>query len=390
MAARLQGFLDLFSVTDGGALEHPAVFGVEAADDAHPEALPRRRSCAVLFPDLVQQPLLLADPDADVLPVELQDQLLGLGGEPQLDCAGDHPSQTRVGLQAGDRRRIDAHRRDARNEVGDGELLDAVLAERRQDVRDVFHERPVRADDENAAPGVALAFRVDQPRGAVEADSGLAGAGAALDDERTVGRMRDQPVLVGLDRRDDVAHVAFAAPLQLFEQEVADARTVERGAVESLVGDVEQLASLRAEAAAERDALRILRRRRVERPRGGRLPVDDDLVALVVVHPAAADVERPLDRFEVEPAEEEAAFGVLEGREPFRRPGIERGLRDFAVGGIGSAHDDVAHPLEAGVGVVDVRLLRFQFRMAHGPSVRNPSSAAQTLCFRNTSGVRPA
>ena len=232
-------------------------------------------------------------------------------------------------------------------------------------MRDVLHEGAVRPDDQHAAAGIALAFGVDQPRRAVEADRRLAGAGAALDDERTVRRMGDQPVLIGLDRRDDVAHVAFAGPLQLFEQEVADTRAVECRAVEGLVGDVEQLASLRAEAAAERDALRILRRRRVERARGRRLPVDDDLVALVVVHPAAADVQRPLDRLEVEPAEEEAALGVLEGGEPLHGPGVECGLRDLAVGGVGSAHDDVAHVLEALVGVVDVRLLRFQLGVAH-------------------------
>ena len=226
----------------------------------------------------------------------------------------------------------------------------------------------------------------------MEADRGLAGARAALDHERTIGRMRDQPVLVGLDRGDDVAHVAFAAPLQLFEQEVADARTVERRAVEGLVGDVEELASLRPEAPAERDALRILRGRRVERSRGGRLPVDDDLVALVVVHPAAADVERPLDRFEVEPAEEEAAFGVLEGGEPFRRPGIERGLRDFTVGGIGSTDHDVAHALEAGVGVVDVRLLGFQFRMTHASEsigvTITPPGRLESAAARPASGQR--
>ena len=177
--------------------------------------------------------------------------------------------------------------------------------------------------------------------------------------------MGDQAVLVGLDRRDDVAHVAFAGALELLEQEVADARAVERRAVERLVGDVEQLPSLGAKAAAERDALRVLRRRRVERPRRRRLPVDDDLVALVVVHPAAADVQRTLDRLEVEPAEEQAAFGVLEGGEPFHRPRVECRLRDLAVGGIGRTHDDVAHPLETRVRVVDVRLLRLQLWVAH-------------------------
>ena len=189
------------------------------------------------------------------------------------------------------------------DELGDRELRDAVLAERRQDVRDVLHEGAVRADDEHAAAGVLLALGVDQPRRAVQADRGLAGAGAALDHERPLGRAGDQAVLVGLDRRDDVAHVRVAAALELLEQEVAHAGAVERRAVERLVGDVEQPAALSPEAPAQRHALRILRRRRVERSRGGRLPVDDDLLALVVVHPAAADVERALDGLEVEAAE---------------------------------------------------------------------------------------
>ena len=244
-------------------------------------------------------------------------------------------------------------------------LRDAVLAERGQHVGDVLHEGAVRADDEHAAAGVALALGVDEPGRPVQADGRLAGAGTALDHERPVRVVGDQPVLVGLDRRDDVAHVSVAAAVELLEQEVADAGAVERRAVERLVGDVEQLPSLGAEAAAQRDALRILRRGRVEGPCRRRLPVDDDLVALVVVHPAAADVERPLDRFEVEPAEEEAALGVLEGREPLRRPGVERRLSDLAVGGVGGAADDLAHPLEARVGVVDVRLLGLEVGVAH-------------------------
>ena len=176
-----------------------------------------------------------------------------------------------------------------------------------------------------------LALRVEQPRGAVQADRGLAGAGAALDHERRVRVVRDQPVLVGLDRRDDVAHVHVAVALELLEQEVADGGTVDDRAVERLVGDVEQPAAVGAEAPAQRDAVRILRRRRVERARGRRLPVDDDLPLLVVVHPAAADVERARHRLEVEPAEAEPALRVLERAQALRRPGVHRRLRDLAV-----------------------------------------------------------
>ena len=89
----------------------------------------------------------------------------------------------------------------------------------------------------------------------MQADGGLAGARAALDDERRCRLGRDQPVLVCLDRRDDVAHVEVAVPLELLEQEVADSRTVEDRAVERLVGDVDQPPAVGAEAAAEADAV---------------------------------------------------------------------------------------------------------------------------------------
>src|SRR5438067_1827506 len=84
---------------------------------------------------------------------------------------------------------------------------------------------------------------------------------------------------------------------------------LDRGAVERLVGDVEQPALLGAIAAAHGDALRLLRRRGVERPRRGRLPVDDERVVLVVVDPAAADVERPRRPVERQPAEDEPPLG---------------------------------------------------------------------------------
>ena len=66
-----------------------------------------------------------------------------------------------------------------------------------------------------------------------------------------VGSARDQAVLVGLDRRDDVAHVRVAVALELLEQEVADGGAVDDRAVERLVGDVEQPPPVGAEAAAQ-------------------------------------------------------------------------------------------------------------------------------------------
>ena len=89
---------------------------------------------------------------------------------------------------------------------------------------------------------------------------------------------------------------------------------------------------MRAEAAAEGDALRVGGRRRVERPGRRRLPVDDEDLVPVVVHPAAPDVERSRRPVDVEAAEDEAAVGVLEGAQPAARPRLERERGDLAVG----------------------------------------------------------
>ena len=87
------------------------------------------------------------------------------------------------------------------------------------------------------------------------------------------------------------------------------------------------------------------------------------------MHPAAADVQRLLDRLEVEPAEKQPALGVLEGRETACAPGLERERRDLLVGGGCGARGDVAHLLEARVRVVDVRLLGRKIGVAHASSV---------------------
>ena len=258
---------------------------------------------------------------------------------------------------------------DAVDELPDRALFDRVLAECGQDVRDVFHERAVRPDHEDAAVVQPLVRRVEQPRGAVQADGGLAGARAALDDKGHVGIVRDQPVLVGLDRRDDVAHVASTRSFQLLQQEVTDGRAVEHRPVERLVGDVEKPAAVGTEAATQRDAVRVVRRRRIERPRCRRLPVHDDLLLVLVVHPAASDVERPLHFLEVEPPEAEPALGVLVRAQAAGRPGVDRSLRDLTVDSVARARDGLAHPLEMVVRPVDVRLLLLQVRVAHVSNV---------------------
>ena len=81
---------------------------------------------------------------------------------------------------------------------------------------------------------------VEQERGAVQPDRGLAGARTALHDEARLERRADDRVLLALDRRDDVAHLAGAGPAELGEQRVGHAaRAGERvGIVEVLLEHV--------------------------------------------------------------------------------------------------------------------------------------------------------
>ena len=148
------------------------------------------------------------------------------------DRPPDDLEEARVGLQPRDVRRVLTRRVDPVEELADRPLLDRVLAECGQDVRDVVHERRVRPDHQHAAPPELAPVAVEQPRGPVQADGGLARPRPALDDQRPVRLGRDQPVLVGLDRRDDVAHPPLARPLELLEQEVGDGRALEQRPVE--------------------------------------------------------------------------------------------------------------------------------------------------------------
>ena len=212
----------------------------------------------------------------------------------------------------------------------------------------------------------------------MEADGGLPGAGAALDDERRVGAARDEAVLVRLDRGDDVAHASVAHAIELLQEEVVDGRgSIRERPVERLVADAREPPPLRPEPAAQSHAVGLGRGRRVERARRRRLPVDDD-DALVVVYPAAAHVERAFGGIDVDPAEAEAALGVLEADETPRRPGLDRLGRDLRRAGRGGPEEDLPHLVEALVGVVEVRLLGREIRVRHASRTRrSPTRGAR-------------
>ena len=217
----------------------------------------------------------------------------------------------------------------------------------------------------------------------MQPDRGLARSRPALDDE---GRFRvagDQVVLVGLDRRDDVPHSLVADAVELLEQEVVDrgGRVRER-AVEGLVADAGQRAAACAEAPPQGDAVRLGRRRRVERPRRGRLPVDDQRALVVVVHPAAADVDRVRGLLGVDPPEAEPALGVLEGAKTRGRPVLDRLRGLLGRRCARRLQQRLAHAVERRVGLVDVRLLGRQIRVRHRG--RSLQVCDRHMCFTYT------
>ncbi len=150
----------------------------------------------------------------------------------------------------------------------------------------------------------------------MQRDSGLAGAGAAGDDERAVVGRAHRLVLLALDGRDDVAHVPAAlAGQRRHERAVADDHRALEGVggvgVEKLVVDADHLRPPGADGAPPHDALGVGRGRAVEGRSGRRAPVDDDRLLAVGAQPQPADVvHRPL--VQVEPAEHQPLAGGVQ------------------------------------------------------------------------------
>lgn len=111
-----------------------------------------------------------------------------LGGRLLVEPDGglDRPHQLHGRLQPGHLRvGLDGRGGALVDEVPQDAGLHALLAEAGEDVSDVVQVGPVRPHEEHAAPAVAEArVGVEEVGGAVQGDDGLAGAGAAVDDER--------------------------------------------------------------------------------------------------------------------------------------------------------------------------------------------------------------
>ncbi len=155
---------------------------------------------------------------------------------------------------------------------------------------------------------------------------GLAGARAAGDDQRAVVGRAHRLVLLALDGRDDVAHLAGAlAADRGQERAVPDddhalERVLGRG-VEQLVVDADDGRAPGADRPAAYDALRVGGRGAVEGSGGGGAPVDDDRVLGVGAQPHPADVVHGPVAV-VEPPEHQPLAGLVQVGPP-----VGRGLR---------------------------------------------------------------
>ena len=126
----------------------------------------------------------------------------------------EHLGHAQVALDASRHRYVGtAHAHWLGQQVGEHDELDAGLAERREHLLDVAEEQPVGTDDEHALALEREPVRVEEVGGAVQGDDGLAGAGAALDDEHAGELGPDDLVLLALDGGDDVGEAAGAGRL---------------------------------------------------------------------------------------------------------------------------------------------------------------------------------
>ena len=217
---------------------------------------------------------------------------------------------------------IDGGRDDALRQPARGGEHDRRLAQRGEHAPDVPDEPGAGADDQHAAAGQPLAMGVEQVGDAVQRDGGLPRPRSALDHDDAGERQPDDRVLLGLDRRHDVAHRRPARRLERGQQ-----RRVGRGsgigvAVEHVVVEIrDPLVGCHSgdlEMSPPGQPKRRRQRGAVERPGGGCPPVDERALPVRGIgEPDAADVaRRPVGV--VEPAEAQPRASGSQRAHPLR------------------------------------------------------------------------
>ena len=136
--------------------------------------------------------------------VHLKGPVSGRNALPVGHGVGDHLGHVEPALDGGDGGVRLGNGGDAGHQPAQARHDDAGLAERGQHAFDVLHEGRRRPHQQDAGALEPVPVRVEQVRGAVQGDSGLARARAALDHEGAGDGGTDDPVLLGLDGADDV------------------------------------------------------------------------------------------------------------------------------------------------------------------------------------------
>ena len=170
--------------------------------------------------------------------------------------------------------------------------LHAFFTEARQDIGDIRQVLLVRPDDQEAAtrePRVG----VEQIGGTMQRHHGLSCTGAAIDDQRACRVGADDGVLVGLDRRQHVAHAWRPTRRKACEQRritIEPYPVVDGVRGEHFVPVVGDLPARPSIASARAHSHRLRRRRVEERSSGGGSPVDEQLSARRVGQSDTADI----------------------------------------------------------------------------------------------------
>ena len=238
-------------------------------------------------------------------------------------------------FSAARRRRFGGDDVQPRLEARDRGELHVLLAERRKHLLDVAEEHGARTDEEHALIREPAPVRVEQVRGAVQRDRGLARTRAAPDHEHAVDVGADRLVLLGLDGGDDVAHAAGAVLLERGEQRAfagdPESFVFHRDLVEDLVVEAGDLAALAGdEVAAPHHRHRLDGSGAVEGLGDRRAPVDDERRVVLVLDREAPHVP-PDSAFEIEATEH------------------QRRLADFEIGQPALGHVPRDVPLEPGL-----------------------------------------
>ncbi len=209
-----------------------------------------------------------------------------------------------------------------------------------------------------------LTVLVEKERCAVKANGGLTGPGSTLDDDRHVEGRTDYLVLLACDRGDDVAHRPGPRASELGEQGIrqptggCEGRAVRM--LEVLLDQVDQLAPVEDEPAAELEPEGVVEGCAVERDSHRSAPVDYDGVTAPVLDVPPPDVpgrsfvlvyppEAQRSGFRCNGSQAAAQVDVRDGGVPVAG-GPVRGVGDGGPGADG-------HLLETVVGVVQVSLL---------------------------------